>query len=48
VEFVGKQGSLCGHTLEQCPNSNGNNVSFSSRLAKKVEATWEAWERRRR
>jgi hypothetical protein len=33
------QGSLCGHTLEKCPNCKGNHVTFSSRCAKKREAT---------
>jgi hypothetical protein len=26
-----KQGSLCGHRLEKCPNCKGNHIAFSSR-----------------
>jgi hypothetical protein len=33
-----KQGSLCGHMLEKCPNCRGNNIAFGSRCAKKSEA----------
>ena len=37
-----RQGSLCGHTLEKCPNCRGNHIAFSSRCAKKTEAAWAA------
>ena len=30
--------SLCGHTLEKCPNCNGNHIVFSNRCTKKTEA----------
>ena len=39
VGCMAKQGSLCGHTLEKCPNCKGNHIAFSSRCAKKSEAT---------
>jgi len=32
-----KQESLCGHTLEKCPNCGGNHIKFSSRCVKKTE-----------
>jgi len=48
VGRIAKQGSLCGHTEEKCPNCKGNHVAFSSRYAKKAEATKEALEMRRR
>jgi hypothetical protein len=38
VGCMARQGSLCGHTLEQCPNCRGNYIPFSSRWAKKSEA----------
>ena len=34
-----KQESLCGHTLEKCPNCKGNHIAFSSRCVKKRDAT---------
>jgi hypothetical protein len=43
-----KQGSLCSHTQEKCPNCKGSHIAFSSRCAKKAEATREASERRKR
>jgi hypothetical protein len=43
-----KLGSLCGHTQEKCPNCKGNDIAFSGRCAKKMEATREAREKRRR
>jgi len=33
------QESLCGHTLEKCPNCDGNHIAFSCRCVKKREAT---------
>ena len=39
VGCMAKQGSLCVHTLEKCPNCRGNHISFSSRCEKKSEAT---------
>ena len=39
VGCTAKQGSLCGHTLEKCPNCRGNHIAFSSRCVKKREAT---------
>ena len=42
-----KQGSLCGHTLEKCPNCKGNYITFSSRCAKKSEAARVARQRRK-
>jgi hypothetical protein len=38
VVCLAKQGSLCGHRLEKCPNCKGNHIAFSSRCAKKSEA----------
>jgi len=38
VECTAKQRSLCGHTLEKCPNSKGNHMALSSRCVKKTEA----------
>ena len=34
-----KQGSLCGHTLEKCPNCEGYHIAFSSRCGNKREDT---------
>jgi len=48
VGYIVKQGSHSGHTREKCPNCNGSHIAFRSRCAKKVNATREAWERRRR
>ena len=48
VGCIAKKGSLCGHTQEKCPNCNRNQIAFSSRCAKKAEATKEARQRRRR
>jgi hypothetical protein len=42
-----KQGSLCGHTLEKCPNCKGNHIAFSSRCAKNSEAARAARQRRK-
>jgi len=42
-----KQGSLCGHTLEKCPNCKGNLIAFNSRCVKKTEAA-EAVQQRRK
>jgi len=39
VGCTAKQGSLCGHTLEKCPNCKRSHIAFSSRCAKKREAT---------
>ena len=38
VGCTAKQGSLCGHTLEKCPNCKGNYIAFCNRCAKKTEA----------
>jgi hypothetical protein len=38
VGFTAKQGSLCAHTLEKCPNSKGIHIGFSNRCTKKAEA----------
>ena len=38
VGCAAKQGSLCGHTLEMCPNCRAIHIAFSSRCAKKSEA----------
>jgi len=38
VGCTAKQGSLCSHTLEKCPNCKGNHIVFSNRCAKKTEA----------
>jgi len=42
VGWTAKQGSLCDHTLEKCPNCNGNNIAFRRRWVKKSEATGAA------
>jgi len=42
-----RQGSLCGHTLEKCPNCRGNHIAFSSRGAKKTEAARAARQSRK-
>jgi len=47
VGCIAMQGSLCSHTEEKCPKWEGNHITFSSRCAKKAEATREAPERRR-
>ena len=41
-----KPGSLCGHTLEKCPNCKGNHIAFSNRSVKKAEAARAARRRR--
>jgi hypothetical protein len=46
VGCTSKQRSLCGHTLEKCPNCKGSHIAFSSRCAKKWEATEEARQNR--
>jgi len=33
-----KQGSICGHTMEKCPNCNRNHIAFSNTCAKITEA----------
>jgi len=47
VGCIAKQGSLCGHTLEKCPNCKGNHIAFSSRCVKKREATKAARQSRK-
>jgi len=47
VGCTAKQGSLCGHTLEKCPNCKGNHIAFSSRCVKKTEATEAARQSRK-
>ena len=47
VGCTAKQGSLCGHTLEKCPNCKGNHITFSSRCVKKTEATEAAQQSRK-
>jgi hypothetical protein len=47
VGCMAKQGSLCGHTQEKCPNCKGNHIAFSSRCVKKTEAAKAARESRR-
>jgi hypothetical protein len=48
VGCMAKQGSLCGHTLEKCPNCKRNHIAFSSRCAKKSEAAKAARQSRKR
>jgi len=43
-----KQGALCGHTQERCPNCRGNHIALSSRCAMKTEVTRAAQDERRR
>ena len=38
VGCTAKQGSLCGHTLEKCPNCKGNHIAFGSRCTNKSQA----------
>jgi len=38
VGCTAKQGSLCGHMLEKCPNCKGNHIAFSNGFVKKTEA----------
>jgi hypothetical protein len=43
---MGKQGSLCRHTLEKCHNCEGNHIAFSNRHRKKAyiaKAAWQKW-----
>ena len=47
VWCTAKQGALCGHTQEKCPNSRRNHIAFSSRWAKKTEVTRVAREKGR-
>jgi len=47
VGCTAKQRSLCGHTLERCPNCKGNHIAFSSRCAKKSEAARAARQSRK-
>jgi hypothetical protein len=42
VECIAKRGSLCGHTLEKCPNCKGNHIAFRSRCAKKKSESSKA------
>jgi len=39
--YTAKQGSLCGHTVEKCPNCKEIHIVLSSRCVKKTEATEE-------
>jgi len=39
VGCTAKQGSLCGHTLEKCPNWKRNHIAFRSRCVMKREDT---------
>jgi hypothetical protein len=41
------QESLCGHTLEKCPNYKGNHIAFSSRCVKERESTKAARQTRK-
>jgi hypothetical protein len=47
VGCMAQQGSLCCHTLETCPNCNGNHIAFISRCAKKSEAAKAAQQSRK-
>jgi hypothetical protein len=47
VGCTAKQGSLCGHTMEKCPNCKGNHIAFSNRCAKKTEAARAARQSRK-
>jgi len=47
VGCTAMQGSLCGHTLEKCPNCKGNHIAFSSRCAKKSEVAKAGWQSRK-
>ena len=47
VGCTAKQGSLCGHTLEMCPNCKGNHIAFSNRCGTKTEAARAAWQSRK-
>ena len=47
VGCMATQGSLCGHTLEKCPNCKGNHIAFSSRCMKKSEAAKAARQSRK-
>jgi hypothetical protein len=47
VGYAVKQGALCGHTQEKCPNCRGNHIAFSSRCTEKTEVTRAAREERR-
>jgi hypothetical protein len=38
VGCASKQGAVCGHTQEKCPNCKGNHIAFSGKYAKKIEA----------
>jgi hypothetical protein len=37
VGCMAKLRSLCGHTMEKCPNCKGHHIAFSNRGAKKSE-----------
>jgi len=47
VGCMAKQGSLCGHTQEKCPNCKGHHIAFSSRCAKRSEAAKAARQSRK-
>ena len=47
VGCMAKQGSLCSHMLEKCPNCKGNHIAFSSRSAKNSEAAIAARQSRK-
>jgi len=47
VGCMAMRGSLCGHTLETCPNCKGNHIVFSTRCAKKSEAAQAALQSRK-
>jgi hypothetical protein len=38
VGCASKQGAVCTHTQEKCPNCKGNHIAFSGKCAKKIEA----------
>ena len=38
VGCASKQGAVCSHTQDKCPNCIGNNIAFSGKCAKKIEA----------
>jgi hypothetical protein len=44
---MAKLGSLCGHTLEMCPNGKENDIVFRGRCANKSEAAKVVWQRRK-
>jgi hypothetical protein len=46
VGCTAKQGSLCGHTVEKCPNCNGSHIAVSIICTKKAGAHTPAQARR--